>query len=212
MTTTSRLDVEPTAVSGNESETGATVTGESAWPDIEIVKLSLSMPIVVLDEWAPIEAGWNSYVNWQPAPGSSGTPAQFCEPPKLVASFGAPPAKFGVWVVALTFVTVTVRSVVSPTNVSANASVVGATVKSPDAAVTGPAVDVANPAQPISPDPNRRMTPLRRFTIDMPQIIRKAAHASGLIPRGNAVPAPAIERCYAETTITDDEAPRSLDR
>ena len=43
------LLVSPTAVSGNDTSVGATVSGNSAWPDIVIEKLSPSMPIVVDD-------------------------------------------------------------------------------------------------------------------------------------------------------------------
>ena len=137
VTTTSRLLICPTAVSGNARSVGATVIGKIAVPDMEMAKFSPSMPIVVLLEWGPADAGSKVYVNSQLLPAARGTPAQFWLPPKLVGSFGAPPAKFGVCVVALTFVTVTPMDVESPTNVSGNDSDGGATVKSPGAACAG---------------------------------------------------------------------------
>jgi hypothetical protein len=114
-------------------------------PDIVIWKVSASMPIVVLDDLAPALAGWNSQVNVHASLGASGAPAQFCERSKFVGSFGTPPAKFGVWVVELTFVIVTASEEEPPTDVSGNVSVVGVTVKSPGAARAGVAPWKATP-------------------------------------------------------------------
>ena len=61
-------------------------------PCSEMAKLSLSTSIVVELVHGPGAVGVNVYVNWHDCPPESATPAQFCEPPKLVGSFGAPPA------------------------------------------------------------------------------------------------------------------------
>ena len=57
--TTGTLLVSPTAVSGKATSVGATVNGNTPWPDIEIEKLSPSMPMVVADVWSPGDDGSN---------------------------------------------------------------------------------------------------------------------------------------------------------
>ena len=79
----------------------------------------------------------------------------------MLGSFGAPPAKFGVCVVALPLVIVTAMLAVEPTYVSGNESDVGDTVKSPDAALTGASAPATTPTAPATnathnPTPRRR--------------------------------------------------------
>jgi hypothetical protein len=145
VTTTSRVLVAPTAVSGNDRLVGATLNGKRPEPDIEMAKFSPSMPIAVFVDNDPSDFGWNRYVNVQLSPGANVLPAQFWTDPKFVPSDGAPPANPGDCDVELTFVTATAISVVAPMYVAGNDSVVGATVKSPGAARAGTPPSATSP-------------------------------------------------------------------
>ena len=87
-------------------------------------------------------------MNVQLPPGASVVPAQFWNPPKFVGSFGAPPAKFGVWGTAEMLVIVTGSDADAPTGTLPKARLDGVAEKF--CAWTAPGETTMRSASPVA--------------------------------------------------------------